>query len=153
MQSKEEQAEALHQEALALSDEGEIDAALQRYRKALPLDCSRPATHYNLRLIDKYRSEREETFRYKRAVELDPAYEASNWILAIAATALGNWQVVRSVWNRLGYSVEPGDPRAQAISASPRPVGDRHRISACVRSGIDVQAFYRKFHWPAWSCP
>jgi hypothetical protein len=110
VRTKEEQAEDLHQEALALSDEGEIDAALKKYREALTLDFSRPTTHYNIGLIHKYRSEWEESFRYnKRAVELDPDDEASNWNLAIAATALGNWQVARSVWDRLGYSVEPGD--------------------------------------------
>lgn len=110
MQTKEEQAETLHQEAMALSDNGEIDAALMKYRDALALDFSRPATHYNIGLIHKYRSEWEESFRCnKRAVELDADDEASNWNLAIAATALGNWQVARGVWSRLGFSVEPGD--------------------------------------------
>ena len=110
MQTKEEQAEDLHREALALSDEGEVDAALKKYREALALDFSRPTTHYNIGLIHKYRSEWEESFRYnRRAVELDTDDEASNWNLAIAATALGKWQVARSVWNRLGFSVEPGD--------------------------------------------
>jgi tetratricopeptide (TPR) repeat protein len=110
MQTKEQQAEDLHQEALVLSEEGKIDAALKKYREALVLDFSRPTTHYNIGLIHKYRSEWEESFRYnKRAVELDPNDEASNWNLAIAATALGNWQAARSVWNRLGFSIEVGD--------------------------------------------
>jgi len=110
VQTKEEQAEALHQEAMVLSDEGEIDVALKKYREALALNFSRATTHYNIGLIHKYRSEWEESFRYnRRAVELDHDDEASNWNLAIAATALGKWQVARSVWNRLGLSVEPGD--------------------------------------------
>jgi len=70
---------------MALNDEGDINAALKKYREALVLDYSRPTTHYNIGLIHKYRSEWEESFRYnRRAVELDPDDEAANWNLAIA---------------------------------------------------------------------
>jgi hypothetical protein len=53
-----DRAEELHQEALALDDGGETDAALARYLGALALDGARSSTHYNVGLIYKYRRRR-----------------------------------------------------------------------------------------------
>ena len=82
---------------MALSEEGEIDAALKKYREALALDFSWATTHYNIGLIHKYRSEWEESFRYnKRAVELDPDDDASNWNLAIVINGITlEWRLLK----------------------------------------------------------
>jgi Flp pilus assembly protein TadD len=53
--SEKDQAEKLHQEAMALDDAGDSDAALGKYFEALTLDPNRATTHYNIGLIYKYR--------------------------------------------------------------------------------------------------
>lgn len=108
-------AELLHQQAMNLHDEGDEDLALQTYHRALELDWSRPSTHYNIGLIHKYRREWAESLKHNRlAVELDPQDEASNWNLAIAATALRDWRTAREVWQRLGLKIEAGDTPIEA---------------------------------------
>ena len=108
--SAKKRAEQLHEEAMALDDAGDADAALKKYLEALELDFSRPTTHYNIGLIYKYRRQWPESFRYnKRAAELAPEDEAANWNLAIAATALRDWKTARAVWHRLGMPIEEGE--------------------------------------------
>lgn len=104
-----QQAEDLHEQAMALEGADE-DEALRLYHEALRLDPERPSTLYNIGLIHKYRSEWVESREFnRRAVELRPDDEASNWNLAIAATALCDWRTAREVWHRLGLGIEPGD--------------------------------------------
>lgn len=113
--SSKERAEELHQEAMALSDAGEDDLALKKYFETLELDFLRPTTHYNIGLIYKYRRQWPESFRYnKRATELDPTDEASNWNLAIAATALRDWKTARHIWHGLGMPIEEGENLIEA---------------------------------------
>ncbi len=108
-------AEALHQQAMALHDKGEDEQALQVYHRALELDWARPETHYNIGLIHKYRGEWEESLKHNQyAVQFNPEDEASNWNLAIAATALQDWRTARDVWQRLGLSIEAGDTPIEA---------------------------------------
>lgn len=100
---------------MALHDAGESELALKKYFETLELDFSRPNTHYNIGLIYKYRSQWPESFRYnKRASELDPTDEAANWNLAIAATALRDWETARGVWNRLGMPIDDGSDPIEA---------------------------------------
>lgn len=117
----EEIVEGLYMQALALHEEGHNDEALALYHQALELDFEWPIIHYNIGLIHKYRSEWQESLRYNRhAVEFDPDDEASNWNLAIAATALKDWRTAREVWHRLGMQVELGDtPIASDFGMTP----------------------------------
>lgn len=102
-----QQAEDLHEQARELDDK---DEALRLYHQALRLDPARPTTLYNIGLIHKYRAEWEASREFnQRAVSLAPDDEAANWNLAIAATALGDWQTARSVWQRLGIGIDAGD--------------------------------------------
>jgi hypothetical protein len=108
--NKIERAAQLHDEGIALADQGESELAIQKYLEALELNPERAATHYNVGLIYKYQGRWRESFVYNRsAAELAPGDEASNWNLAIAATALRDWTTARSVWSRLGVPIEPGD--------------------------------------------
>lgn len=108
-------AEALHQQAIDLHDKGEDELALQTYHRALELDWARADTHYNIGLIHKYRGEWAESQKHNQyAVQFDPDDEASNWNLAIAATALRDWRTARDVWQRLGMKIEAGDTPIEA---------------------------------------
>lgn len=107
----------LHEQARSLDDE----AALAMYGEVLALDPNRPNTHYNIGLIYKYQGRWQESFDHNsRSIALDPDDEASNWNLAIAATALRHWQAARGAWHRLGLPVEPGDsPIEQDFGLTP----------------------------------
>lgn len=101
------QAEELHDQAQQLEDE---DEALRLYHHLLTLDPARPTTLYNVGLIHKYRGEWAESLDFnRRAVELAPDDEASNWNLAIAATALCDWATARATWQRLGIKIAAGE--------------------------------------------
>jgi hypothetical protein len=114
MNSK-ERAEELHQQAMALDDEGDKDGALACYAEALELDPDRSTTHYNIGLIYKYRRQWRESFASnQRAVDLAPHDEAAAWNLAIAATALREWAVARRVWNSLGMDIGTGEGPIEA---------------------------------------
>lgn len=104
-----QRAESLHEQAHAL-DGADEDEALRLYHQALQLDPARPSTLYNLGLIHKYRGEWAESREFnRRAIELRPDDEATNWNLAIAATALCDWDTARATWQRLGIQVADGD--------------------------------------------
>jgi hypothetical protein len=103
-------ARRLHAQAQAFDQAGESEAALAKYAEALVLNPDRPDTLYNIGLIHKYRRAWPESFEFnRRARELRPDDEATNWNLAIAATALRDWRTARGVWNGLGMNVELGD--------------------------------------------
>lgn len=100
-------ADTLHERAGELDDDAQ---ALAMYRQALEIDPRRADTHYNMGLIYKYQGRWQESFDHNRqAVALDPNDEASNWNLAIAATALRDWRTARDVWNRLGLAIRKGE--------------------------------------------
>ena len=105
-------AAALHEEACSIA---EPEVALARYHEVLALDPHRPATLYNIGLIHKYRGEWDESLLFnQRSVELDPTDESANWNLAIAATALRDWQTARAVWKRLKISLGDGEGPIEA---------------------------------------
>jgi len=105
-QSQQREAEELLEHARTLPD----DEALTAYAQVLRLAPNYAAAHYNVGLIHKYRLEWKESYAYnKSAVELRPDDNASNWNLAIAATALRDWQTVREIWHRLGFDIDPGE--------------------------------------------
>jgi hypothetical protein len=104
------EADRLHEEGVALSDAGDSEGALAKYREALALDLNRPSTLYNVGLIYKRRAAWVESFRFnKLAHALKPDDEPSAWNLAIAATALHDWNTARAVWGALRPTVGPGD--------------------------------------------
>ncbi|HJS88967.1 MAG TPA: hypothetical protein VJ738_03290 [Steroidobacteraceae bacterium] len=102
-------ARQLHSEAMACSDKGDEEGALELYRAALKLDAQRSETLYNIGLIYKYRSAWRESLDCNlRADALAPADEATLWNIAIAATALRDWNTARRTWQRLGIELGNG---------------------------------------------
>ena len=95
--------DAVFDEAQALSDAGDQDGALAKYLEALELDFNHPVVLYNIGLNYKYRGAWKESFKYnRRASELRPADQATEWNLAIAATALRDWKTARTCVARAG---------------------------------------------------
>jgi len=106
----ESRADELFAAANAKSDAGDEQAALALYLESIALDHNQPSALYNVGLIYKYRREWKESMRYNRlAAEIRPDDEATNWNLAIAATALREWRVAREAWRRVGIEVDEGD--------------------------------------------
>ena len=103
-------ANALHTQGQARSDEGDDEAALALYHRALELEPQRPETLYNIGLIHKYRQAWAESRDYnRRALALWPDDESTRWNLGIAATALGDWATAREVWRLCGLEVGEGE--------------------------------------------
>jgi tetratricopeptide (TPR) repeat protein len=103
-------AQALHDERVALSDGGDEEAALAEYMAALSLDMRRAGTFYNVGLYYKYGNAWAESLRFnKRSVDINPGDEAANLNLAIAATALRDCATARVCWARLGIDVPVGE--------------------------------------------
>lgn len=101
-------ARQLHSEGMACSEKGNEEGALEKYQAALKLDPDRSETLYNIGLIYKYRRAWRESLDCNlRADALSPDDEATLWNLAIAATALRDWNTARRTWVRLG--IELGD--------------------------------------------
>ncbi|MEO3690506.1 tetratricopeptide repeat protein [Roseateles paludis] len=118
--------DALLDEAQALDD---LELAMPLYERALALDPDRAATHYNIGLVHKYRGAWAESLLHcKRASDLRPDDEATNWNMAIAATALRDWATAREAWRRVGIDIEPGNgPIADNFGITPvrlNPDGD-----------------------------
>lgn len=102
-----ERADCLHEEGQELSSSGNTDEALRRYHQALALESDRPNTLYNVGLIHKYRHEWSKSFEYNlRAYRLRPDDEATRWNLAIAATALRDWDTARQIWKECAIALD-----------------------------------------------
>lgn len=115
-------AEQLHQQGMALHDEGRIEEALEKYAEALQVDSQRATTHYNIGLIQKYEGNWLESLSYnKKAHELDPEDESAIWNLGIAATALRRWAEAREAWAAVGFKLDSGDGPIDA-DFGPTPV-------------------------------
>lgn len=122
-------AQKFHQEAQLLSDSGKASEAIELYLKAIELDPEKSESFYNLGLIYKYRCEWQSSFEYnKRANEIAPEDEAARWNLAIAATALRQWDVARLAWKQNGIELEgDGGPINMNFGITPvrlNPDGD-----------------------------
>ncbi len=100
-------AEKLYQEGEVLSAEGRESEAIDKYLKAIELDPEKSESYYNLGLIHKYLNEWQLSLKYnQKAHELASGDEAALWNLAIAATALRDWNTARTAWQKLGIELE-----------------------------------------------
>ena len=100
-------AQKLHEQGQDLSDEGKDAEAIELYLKAIALDPTKSESFYNIGLIYKYQNEWLLSLEYnQKAYGLAPDDEAARWNLAIAATALREWDIVRSAWEDNGISLE-----------------------------------------------
>jgi tetratricopeptide (TPR) repeat protein len=101
-----QRAEKLHEEGQALSNDGREAEAIEKYLEAIACNPQKSETHYNLGLIYKYQGNWEKSFEFNlTANTLNPDDEAARWNLAIAATALRRWDVVRKAWTENGIEL------------------------------------------------
>jgi tetratricopeptide (TPR) repeat protein len=99
--------EELLQQAIDLKENGQIAESIKLYKKIIRLYPSWAIPFYNLGLIHKYRCEWTESFEYnKKACDLNPDDEASQWNLGISATALKDWKEARMAWNHFGLKLD-----------------------------------------------
>ena len=74
--------------------------------EAIELDPKQAASYYNIGLIYKYRGDWQKSFEFnEKAHALNSEDEAAQWNLAIAATALRNWEVARKIWTEIGIKL------------------------------------------------
>ena len=100
-------AQELHAAASALNDAGNSEEAIATYKLAIETDPEKSESYYNIGLIYKYRNAWEHSLDFnRRAYELDPQDEAARWNMAIAATALRDWQTARLAWKDQGLSFD-----------------------------------------------
>ena len=107
--NKREQAEELNAVARALHDRGQMDEAIEFYRKAAVADPTWAVALFNVGLIFKQQRRWKESLQYnRRATSVAPEHEPAWWNLGIAATALRRWQVARSAWRGFGIDIPDG---------------------------------------------
>jgi tetratricopeptide (TPR) repeat protein len=100
-------AQKLHEEGLALYEDGREAEAIEKYLEAIACDPQKSETYYNLGLVYKYQGNWEKSFEFNStANRLNPDDEAARWNLAIAATALRRWAVARKAWAENGIELE-----------------------------------------------
>jgi tetratricopeptide (TPR) repeat protein len=100
-------AQKLHDEASALDHAGKGDEAIATYQLAIEADPQKSESYYNIGLIYKYRNAWEDSREFnRRAYAIDPQDEAARWNLAIAATALRDWETARLAWKDQGLSFD-----------------------------------------------
>src|SRR5262245_790725 len=103
-------AEMLNQQALAKKAKGDLEGALELFRRAAARAPKWSAPLYNIGLIHKERRAWDDSLEYNRAaVALNAQDEAAWWNLGIAATALGRWDVARSAWRGFGIKLPTGE--------------------------------------------
>ena len=107
---KQKKIDKLFEQASALSEQGNDDAAIEKYKEVLKIEPEHSSCYYNIGLIYKYRNDWENSFKYnKLSYEMNPESEASRWNLGIAATALRDWKTARQVWNDCGIEITEGE--------------------------------------------
>lgn len=89
---------------------GDVEGAIELFRKAIKHSPKWSVPWYNLGLTHKYAGQWEESYRCNaEAVRLNPKDEAAVWNMGIAATALSLWSEARRAWSLYGLQITPGD--------------------------------------------
>lgn len=125
----------------ALGD-GRLEEARAGFERAIELGWETTNAWFDLGLVHKFRRAWAESVRCnRRALELDASNEEAAWNLGVAATALRDWDVARSAWQRLGLDVGADGPPAAdygigpvRLNATPDGEGEvvwGHRIDPC----------------------
>lgn len=104
---KKKKAEKQYKASTEVEDE---DQKLSMLMQVLELDSNHQFANYQVGFIHKYRGNWELSLKYnQRAYELDKDDEAARWNMAIAATALEEWDIAREAWLACGIKVSNDD--------------------------------------------
>ncbi len=108
--NKREQAEEINALARGLHDRGQLNDAIDFYRKAAAVDPAWSVPLYNLGLVFKLLRRWKESLEYnQRATSIALDDKAAWWNLGIAATALSRWQMARVAWRGFGIEISTGE--------------------------------------------
>jgi tetratricopeptide (TPR) repeat protein len=106
-----EQLDILHRHAYEAADEGRLRDASQMFSTLIEYAPEHEFYHYMLGLVYKYlrdwRPSLEANLCAIKASE--EKNEGAIWNAAIAATALGDWQQARAMWQEYGISIPEGN--------------------------------------------
>jgi len=96
---KQKKANKIFKKAQELMNNYKDANAIILFKKVIKLDPNNSSSYYNIGLIYKYRLEWNKSLDYNlKAYKLNPEDEAARWNTAIAATALGKWDIARKAW-------------------------------------------------------
>jgi len=103
--------QARHEAAYAAFDRGALTESLVHFEALAKRFPERRYYEYMLGLAHKYRRDWAASLHHNlRAIDpTDGDQQGEHWNAAIAATALGEWQVAREQWRLAGVAIEPGD--------------------------------------------
>ena len=92
-------------------DRGDLARASKDFEELLAHRPARSDFHYMRGLAHKYMCDWRTSLDHNlRAIELEDEFDqAQHWNAAIAATALGEWQVARDLWAACGINIPEGD--------------------------------------------
>jgi tetratricopeptide (TPR) repeat protein len=98
--------------ALALHKQGNIDAAIARYRYFIASGAPVAAAHNNLGLLLIQKGHADEAITcYRRAIELDPSYVQAHYNLGLASCKRGAVEQAVAAWRRT-LELAPGHAEA-----------------------------------------
>ncbi len=107
----------LLEKAQELTEEGKEKEAIEIYNQLINDVPDWSVPYFNLGLIFKYRNDWQKSFDLNlKSTELNSEDEGSWWNLGIAATALKNWRIARSAWNKFGLNLEVNDEEVNSVN-------------------------------------
>lgn len=122
MSKTKEEAQNLHEKAMALSENDKDEEAITLYKKAIKLDPEKSSSYYNMGLIYKYQCQWDKSLKCNlSAMEIDQENEAAKWNAGIAATALRKWELARSIWQDYGIKLDDNSGQIE-VDLGPTPI-------------------------------
>jgi tetratricopeptide (TPR) repeat protein len=102
--------DTLLEKAHELTEEGNEIEAIEIYNQLIKDVPDWSVPYYNLGLIYKYQNDWQKSFDLNlKSTALNSDDDGSWWNLGIAATALKNWRIARTAWNKFGLNLEIND--------------------------------------------
>ncbi|MCB0519640.1 MAG: hypothetical protein H6577_08295 [Lewinellaceae bacterium] len=140
------EAEQIYRQVVEYDRRGDVYNAVKLCKRLARLAPDWSAPFAYLSWVYKLRREWKPAYHYcLRAVEINPFDERTWETLAIAATALAEWETARQAWNQLGYEFKKSDEALHldlglvpvCLNPASRPeIIEAHRIDP-VRASIE----------------
>lgn len=129
----------LMRRAIACTDMGETQEAINLYRRMLAIKPDLAMVHFNLGILYKHRCEWQPCrYHNDMATMLNPDEDGAWWNLGIAATAMEDWKTARKAWNRFGLKlpIVDEDP-ADYLGSTPIRINPQDQAEVVWANRID----------------